>query len=155
MLLAAESTLLLESIIKLARIFLVRHTYAKFTLHYFSPIFHSPTGFDESPQMPEIWGKSVLVHASDNHVVWIFKDAIWENRRWVADTWEIFGMLNIWSCWRFTILLCEWVLTENYIGDDLQLTWPTWESKKQGSWKLGEDFFYCKAIYKKRAYILP
>ncbi len=49
MLLAAESTLLLESIIKLARIFLVRHTYAKFTLHYFSPIFHSPTGFDESP----------------------------------------------------------------------------------------------------------
>ncbi len=106
-------------------------------------------------QMPDIWGKSVLVHASDNHVVWIIKDAIWENRWWVADTWEIFGMLNIWSCWRFTILLCEWVLTENYIGDDLQPTWPTWESKKQGSWKLGEDFFYCKAIYKKRAYILP
>ncbi len=32
--------------------------------------------------------------------------------RCVADTRKIFGMLNIWSCLRFTILLCEWVLTE-------------------------------------------
>ncbi len=29
-------------------------------------------------------------------------------------------MLNIWSCRRFTILLCERVLTEKYISDDLQ-----------------------------------
>ncbi len=26
-----------------------KQQYAKFTLHDFSPIFHSPTGFDESP----------------------------------------------------------------------------------------------------------
>ncbi len=70
--------------------------------------------------MPEIGGKSVLVHASDNRRVWIIKDAIWGNRRCVADARKIFAMLNIWSCRRFTILLCEWVLTENYIGDDLQ-----------------------------------
>ncbi len=50
-------------------------------------------------QMPEIGGKSVLVHASDNRAVWIIKDAIWPN---------------------LTILQCEWVLTEKYIGDDLQ-----------------------------------
>ncbi len=37
----------------------LRSTYAKFTLHDFSSIFHSPTG--------KIAGKSVLVHASDNH----------------------------------------------------------------------------------------
>ncbi len=32
-------------------------------------------------QMPEIRGKSVLVHTSDNHAVWIIKDVIWESRR--------------------------------------------------------------------------
>ena len=58
-------------------------------------------------QMPEIIGKSVLVHASDNHAVWMSKDGIWENRRRVADACEIFGMLNIWTCRRFKILLCE------------------------------------------------
>jgi len=35
-------------------------------------------------QMPEITGKSVLVHASDNHAVWMSKDVIWERRRWAA-----------------------------------------------------------------------
>ncbi len=68
--------------------------------------------------MPDIGGKSVRVHASDNSAVWITKDVIWGHRRYVADTREIFGMLNIWSCRRF--LLCEWVLTEKYISDDLQ-----------------------------------
>ena len=58
-------------------------------------------------QMPEITGKSVLVHASDNHAVWMSKDAIWENHRRVADAREIFGMLNIWDCRQFKILLCE------------------------------------------------
>ncbi len=74
-------------------------------------------------QMPEIGGKSVLVHANDNRAVWIIKDAIWGNRRCVADARQIFGMLNIWSCRRFTILLCEWVLT----GSDWKIhrRWPT------------------------------
>ncbi len=71
-------------------------------------------------QMAEIGGKLELVHASDNRTVWIIKDAIWGNRRCVADAHEIFGMLNIWSCWRIKIPLCEWVLTEKYIADDLQ-----------------------------------
>ncbi len=57
-------------------------------------------------QMPYIRGKSVLVHASENRAVWIIKDAIWGHRRCVADTRKIFGMLNIWSCRRFTILGC-------------------------------------------------
>ncbi len=60
-------------------------------------------------QMPEIGGKWVLVHASDNQAVWIIKDAIWGNRRGVADVREIFGMLNIWSCRRFTITLCAMI----------------------------------------------
>ncbi len=39
------------------------------------------------------------------------------------------------------------------------MTYSQWESKIQGSWKLGEDFFiifFTKrlAIYKQRAYIL-
>ncbi len=63
--------------------------------------------------------------------------------RCVADTHKIFGMLNIWSCWRFTILLCEWVLAEKYISNDLQ---PMREQDVQGSGKLGEDFFFYKAI---------
>ncbi len=71
-------------------------------------------------QMPDIRGKSVLVHVRDNRAVWIIKDSIWGHRRCVTDTREIFGMLNIWSGRRFTILLCEWVLTENDISDDIQ-----------------------------------
>ncbi len=144
MLLAAESTLLLESIIKLGRIFLVRHTYSKFTLHYFSPIFLSPTGFDESPQMPDIWGKiGARSREGQSRGVNYQRRDLRESQ---MGRWHLFGMLNIWSCWRFTILLCEWVLTENYIGDDLQPTWPTWESKKQGS--LGRTFFIAKPFTK-------
>ncbi len=75
-------------------------SYAKFTLHDFSPTFHSPTGFDKSP-----------TNARHRRQI---------GACCVADTHKIFGMLNIWSCWRFTILLCEWVLTEKYISDDLQ-----------------------------------
>ncbi len=63
--------------------------------------------------MPEIGGKSELVHATDNHAVWIIKDVMWENRR---------RILNIWSCRQFKMLnsCMKCVLTEKYIGDDLQ-----------------------------------
>ncbi len=63
--------------------------------------------------MPEIGGKSELVHTTDNHAVWIIKDVMWENR------WRI---LNIWSCRQFKMLnsCMKCVLTEKYIGDDLQ-----------------------------------
>ncbi len=56
------------------------HANAEFTLLDFSPDFHSASVLRNLRQMPEIRGKSVLVHASDNHTVWIIKDAIWENR---------------------------------------------------------------------------
>ncbi len=42
---------------------------AEFTLHDFSPDFHSPTGFVKSQTNAEIGGKSVLIHTSDNHAV--------------------------------------------------------------------------------------
>ncbi len=115
--------------------------YAKFTLHDFSPIFHSPTGFDKSPTN-EIGGKSVLVPASDNCAVWIIKDSIWGNRRCVADAREIFGMLNIWSCRRFKILLCEWVLT----GSDWKIhrRWPTANERARyrTAGSSGRSFFF-------------
>ncbi len=95
-------------------------------------------------QMPEIGGKSVLVHASDNRTVWIIKDAIWGNRRCVADAHEIFGMLNIWSCWQFKIMLCEWVLTEKYIGNDLQPMREQDTGKREV--RGGLFFFFYKAI---------
>ncbi len=88
-------------------------SYAKFTLHDFSPDFNSLTGFAKLLTNAR---NQRLVHASDNHAVWIIKDAIWENRP-----------LNIWhakyvsgpasnskSC------CMKWVLTEKYISDDLQ-----------------------------------
>ncbi len=98
-------------------------SYAKFTLHDFSPIFHSPTGFDKSPtnardrrqlgaRSREWQSRSVII-----------KDTIWGNPRHVADAREIFGMLNIWSCRRFSSLLCEWVLT---CSDwKIHRRWPT------------------------------
>ncbi len=92
-------------------------------------------------QMPEISGKSVLVPASDNRAVWIIKDAIWGNRRHVADAREIFGMLNIWSC-RDSQSCCVnefWpVLAEKYMA----MTYSQWESKIQGSWKFEEGFLF-------------
>ncbi len=108
-------------------------------------------------QMPDIGGKSVLVHVSDNRAVWIIKDAIWGHRRCVADTCEIFGILNIWSWW-FTILLCEWVLTESYISGDLQLMREQDTGKAGSSGKTFIYFIYSKwltlAIYKQRTYNL-
>ncbi len=124
---------------------IVTITYAKFTLHDFRPIFFTRRQvLINRRQMPEIGGKSVLVHASDNRAVWIIKDAIWGNRRCVADAREIFGMLTIWSCRRFTILLCEWVLTEKYIGDDLQLMRK--QDTGQREVRGGLFFFFYKAI---------
>ncbi len=58
--------------------------------------------------MPDIGGKSVLIHASDNCAVGIIKDAEkGKGSLCVADTHKIFGMLNMWSCQQFTILQCE------------------------------------------------
>ncbi len=84
-----------------------------------APIFTHRQVLQNHQQMPEIGGKSVLVHVSDNHTLNYQRRDLRESpmrrrRR------EIFGMLNIWICLRFLILLCEWVLTEKYIGDDLQ-----------------------------------
>ncbi len=93
-------------------------------------------------QMPEIGGKSELVPASDNPAVWIIKDTIWGNPRHVADAREIFGMLNIWSCLRFSILLCEWVLT----GSDWKIhrRWPTANERARyrAAGSSRRDFFF-------------
>ncbi len=97
-------------------------------------------------QMPEIGGKLVLIQASDNHAVWIIKDTIWENRRCVTDAREIFVLLNIWSCRRFTILLCE--MSSDEFQNTLAMTYSQWESKIQGSRKFGEDLFF---FFTKRA----
>ncbi len=82
-------------------------------------------------QMPDIGGKSALVHVSDNRQVWMIKDTIWGNRRCVADTREKLGMLNIWK-------------------NTSAMTYSQWESKIQGSGKFREDFilysFFFKAI---------
>ncbi len=87
-------------------------TYVEFTLHDFSPIFHLPTGFDKSPtnarHRRQIGARS---REWQSHSVNYQRCDLRESRC-VADTRKIFGMLNIWSCLRFTILLCEWVLTE-------------------------------------------
>ncbi len=90
-------------------------------------------------QMPDIGRKSELVHASDNRAVWIIKDAIWGHRRCVADTWKIFAMLNIWSYRRFTFLLCERVLTEKYISDDLH---PMREQLYRAAGSSGRTFIF-------------
>ncbi len=68
-------------------------------------------------QMHNIGGRSVLVHVRDNRAVWIIKDAIWENRG--LHMWNI-RHAKIWSFRRFTILLCEWVLSEKYSSEHLQ-----------------------------------
>ncbi len=113
-----------------------RKAYAKFTSHDFSPIFHSPTDFDKS-QTNRARSREWQSHSVN------YQDAIWGHRRCVADTCEIFGILNIWSCRRFIILLCEWVLTEKYISDDLQ-PMREQDTGQREAWE-GLLFFY-KAI---------
>ncbi len=92
----------------------------KFTLHDFSPIFHLPIGFDKlqtnarnrrqiGARSREWQSRSVNYQRRD------LRSSPMRRRR-PGNIWHA----NIWSCRRFTILLCEWVLTENYISDDLQ-----------------------------------
>ncbi len=71
-------------------------------------------------QIPEIVGKSVLVHASDNHAVWIMEDAIWEN---VGDS-QSCGVNEFW------------------LKNTSAMIYSQWESKIQASGKFGEDFFF-------------
>ncbi len=93
-------------------------------------------------QMPEIGGKSVLVPTSDNRAVWIIKDAIWGNRRCVADAREIFGMLNIWSCRRFTGLLCEWVLTGFWLKNTSAMTYRPLREQDTGQLEVQGGLFF-------------
>ncbi len=67
--------------------------------------------------MPEIGGKSVLVHVSHNHAVWIIKDAIWDSK----------SIQNR--------LLCKM----NSDWKTLANEHSQWKSKIQGSGKFGEE----------------
>ncbi len=123
--------------------------YAKFTLHDFSPIFHSPTGFDILPTNAR-HRRQIGARSRE----WQSRSVNSQGRnlresRCIAVTRKIFAMLNIWSCRRFTYLLCEWVLTEKYISDDLQpmREQDTGQREARGGLKR-------LAIYKQRAYIL-
>ncbi len=84
--------------------------------------------------MPKIRGKSVLVHASDIHAVWIIKDAIWENRLRVADAREIFAIYLDLSAIQN---LAVW--NEFWLKNTSAMTCSQWESKIQGSGKFGEE----------------
>ncbi len=57
--------------------------------HVLSPDFHSLTVFAKSPTNAQNGGKSVLIHVSDSHAVWIIKDAIRGNRRCPWNIWHV------------------------------------------------------------------
>ncbi len=85
--------------------------------HDFSPLFHSPTCFEKLPtnarHRRQIGARSREWQSlSVNYQRRDLRESPMRRRHS-----KIFVMLNIWSCRRFTILLCEWVLTESYIGD--------------------------------------
>ncbi len=99
-------------------------------------------------QMPEIGGKLVLVHVSDksrsmNYQRCDLRESLMRRRR----PWNIWHDKYL-ELSRFTILLCEWVLTEKYISDDLQ---PTRERDTGQRGSSGRTLFYF--FYKQRAYI--
>ncbi len=81
-----------------------------------APIFTCDRFYKIARKNAPIGGKSVLVHASENHALWIIKAAIWENRQCPWNIWhaKYRPIYDSNSC-------CEkWVPTEKYIGDDLQ-----------------------------------
>ncbi len=60
----------------------------KLTLHDFSPIFHSPTGFDKSPAN----ARNRRQIGARSRAVWIIKDAIWGLHNpavWMSSDWKI------------------------------------------------------------------
>ncbi len=104
-------------------------SYAKFTLHDFSPDFNSLTGFAKLLTNAR---NQRLVHASDNHAVWIIKDAIWENRP-----------LNIWHAKYLDLPAIQnpAVWNEFWLKNTSPMTYSRWESMIQGSGKFGEELY--------------
>ncbi len=126
-------------------------SYAKFTLHDFSPIFHSPTGFDESPtnardrkqlgaRSREWQSRSVNYQRHD------LRESPTRRRRpwniWHAKYLELSAILNP-AVWMSSDLF--------WLKNTSAMTYSHWESKIQGSWKFEEGivflfvFFFNKA----------
>ncbi len=119
-----------------------------------APIFTRRQVFPNCHQMPEIRGKSVLFHASDNHAVWIIKDAIWENCRCPWNVWHA-KYLDLPAIQNPAVWNEFWL--KKYIGDDLQpmREQDTGQREVQGGVKWNVvcradrvvgDSSYCKAM---------
>ncbi len=119
-----------------------RTAYAKFTLHDFSPIFHSPTGFDKS-----------ATNARDRRQIgarsreWQSRSVNYQRRdlresptrRWRpqnichAKYRELSAILNP----------AVWMSSDRFwLKNTSAMTYSQWESKIQGSWKFEEFFFF-------------
>ncbi len=104
-------------------------TYAKFTQHDFSPIFHSPTCFEKLPtnarHQRQIGARSREWQSlSVNYQRRDLRESPMRRRHS-----KIFVMLNIWSCRRFTILLCVH-------------RWSLYERAKYRATGSSDDFFF-------------
>ncbi len=125
-------------------------TNAKFTLHDFSPIFHSPTGFDKLPtnarDRRQIGARSREWHSrSVNYQRHDLRESPTCRRRprniWHAKYLELSAILNP----------AVWMSSDPFwLKNTSAMTYSQWESKIQGSWKFEEVFFFffiffCKA----------
>ncbi len=92
-------------------------------------------------QIAKIGGTPVLVHASDNHAVWINKDVVWENHWRPWNIWH--AKYSIWSCRRFKILLCEMSSDWN-----IHRRWPTANesARCRAAGSSGRTFFFIKQL---------
>ncbi len=83
-----------------------------------APIFTHRLVLWDRRQMPEIRGKPVLIQVTITRMNYKRRD--WENHRCVADACEIFGMIISGLVGDSKSCCVKSVLTDNYIGDDLQ-----------------------------------
>ncbi len=116
--------------------------YVKFTLHDFSPIFHSPAGFDKSPtnardrrqigaRSGEWQSRSVNYQRRD------LRESPTRRRRppniWHAKYLELSAILNP----------AVWMSSDRFwLKNTSAMTYSQWESKIQGRGKFKEDFFF-------------
>ncbi len=117
-------------------------TYAKFTLHDFSPIFHSPTGFDKSP-----------TNARDRRQVgarsreWHWRSVNYQRRDLSESPTRRRRPRNIWHAKYLELSAIHkpavWMSSDRFwLKNTSAMTYSHWESKIQGSWKFKEVFFF-------------
>ncbi len=111
-------------------------TYAKFTLHDFSLIFHSPTGFDKSPT--NAWDRRQIGARSRE---WQSRSVNYQRRNLRESPRRHRRPWNIWHAkyLELSAIHNHAVCNDFWLKTTSAMTFSQWETKIQGRGKFGEE----------------